>query len=264
MGFHILPPQNSPAELDAFDGVCRQLLGFDDSLSFERIDGFLTALVAGPRLPPEAEWLGALCGGAFERAFGDPDAHAAALQVLQRRLKVLLAQLKLDALFDDPDALRLNPLVMEWTDAERQRLVDDEGWTDEQASTAQTGAVWCLGFVDAVEHFNALWAPPADEELAGHIDLLFERVGVMVLPPGDPEWDAHLATHYPKPASGALAPDRDSLFTDALMAVQDLRMAWADAAPKGDPHRKEPTPGRNDPCSCGSGKKYKKCHGAAA
>ena len=23
-----------------------------------------------------------------------------------------------------------------------------------------------------------------------------------------------------------------------------------------------PKPGRNDPCSCGSGKKYKKCHGA--
>ena len=26
----------------------------------------------------------------------------------------------------------------------------------------------------------------------------------------------------------------------------------------------QPRPGRNDPCSCGSGKKYKKCHGAAA
>jgi uncharacterized protein YecA (UPF0149 family) len=25
-----------------------------------------------------------------------------------------------------------------------------------------------------------------------------------------------------------------------------------------------PTPGRNDACPCGSGKKYKKCHGAAA
>jgi len=24
----------------------------------------------------------------------------------------------------------------------------------------------------------------------------------------------------------------------------------------------EPPPGRNDPCFCGSGKKYKKCHGA--
>ena len=25
----------------------------------------------------------------------------------------------------------------------------------------------------------------------------------------------------------------------------------------------EPKLGRNDPCSCGSGKKYKKCHGAS-
>ena len=28
------------------------------------------------------------------------------------------------------------------------------------------------------------------------------------------------------------------------------------------PVRALPTPGRNDPCHCGSGKKYKKCHGA--
>jgi len=28
--------------------------------------------------------------------------------------------------------------------------------------------------------------------------------------------------------------------------------------------RHEPKVGRNDPCPCGSGKKYKKCHGAAA
>jgi preprotein translocase subunit SecA len=28
--------------------------------------------------------------------------------------------------------------------------------------------------------------------------------------------------------------------------------------------REEPKVGRNDPCPCGSGKKYKKCHGAAA
>lgn len=27
--------------------------------------------------------------------------------------------------------------------------------------------------------------------------------------------------------------------------------------------RSEPKLGRNDPCSCGSGKKYKKCHGGA-
>jgi uncharacterized protein YecA (UPF0149 family) len=27
-------------------------------------------------------------------------------------------------------------------------------------------------------------------------------------------------------------------------------------------YRTEPKIGRNDPCPCGSGKKYKKCHGA--
>ncbi len=27
-------------------------------------------------------------------------------------------------------------------------------------------------------------------------------------------------------------------------------------------YRTEPKVGRNDPCPCGSGKKYKKCHGA--
>jgi preprotein translocase subunit SecA len=31
------------------------------------------------------------------------------------------------------------------------------------------------------------------------------------------------------------------------------------------PYRREsPKPGRNDPCFCGSGKKYKKCHGATS
>jgi preprotein translocase subunit SecA len=29
-------------------------------------------------------------------------------------------------------------------------------------------------------------------------------------------------------------------------------------------HRASPKVGRNDPCPCGSGKKFKKCHGAAA
>jgi preprotein translocase subunit SecA len=37
-----------------------------------------------------------------------------------------------------------------------------------------------------------------------------------------------------------------------------------DAAPVHTVRRDEPKVGRNDPCPCGSGKKYKKCHGAAA
>jgi uncharacterized protein len=40
-------------------------------------------------------------------------------------------------------------------------------------------------------------------------------------------------------------------------------MYLVDFAPKTETRRVAPAPGRNDPCPCGSGKKYKKCHGAA-
>jgi len=40
--------------------------------------------------------------------------------------------------------------------------------------------------------------------------------------------------------------------------------AWyyVDGKLVNDPIRKPPTAGRNDPCPCGSGMKYKRCHGA--
>jgi preprotein translocase subunit SecA len=37
-----------------------------------------------------------------------------------------------------------------------------------------------------------------------------------------------------------------------------------DHGPPPEPYRRaEPKLGRNDPCFCGSGRKYKKCHGAS-
>jgi preprotein translocase subunit SecA len=44
---------------------------------------------------------------------------------------------------------------------------------------------------------------------------------------------------------------------------QPPRVGGDDATPK-TVRRDEPKVGRNDPCPCGSGRKYKKCHGAAA
>ena len=46
-------------------------------------------------------------------------------------------------------------------------------------------------------------------------------------------------------------------------ARQPARAGGDDAAVK-TVRRDEPKVGRNDPCPCGSGKKYKKCHGAVA
>jgi preprotein translocase subunit SecA len=51
----------------------------------------------------------------------------------------------------------------------------------------------------------------------------------------------------------------------AAAAAPDSPFGAAAQAPVAQqPVRVEKTPGRNDPCWCGSGKKYKKCHGATA
>jgi preprotein translocase subunit SecA len=58
-------------------------------------------------------------------------------------------------------------------------------------------------------------------------------------------------------AAQAVAP------APAARAQQPARVG-GDDAPVQTMRREEPKVGRNDPCPCGSGKKYKKCHGAAA
>jgi preprotein translocase subunit SecA len=58
--------------------------------------------------------------------------------------------------------------------------------------------------------------------------------------------------------AGAAAPG-----ASGRSASAPVRVGGDDAAVK-TVRRDEPKVGRNDPCPCGSGKKYKKCHGAAA
>jgi uncharacterized protein len=58
--------------------------------------------------------------------------------------------------------------------------------------------------------------------------------------------------------------ERMALIAELPECVAELGGFWTaagGAAPR-EPVRKDPLPGRNDPCPCGSGKKYKKCHGA--
>ena len=52
-------------------------------------------------------------------------------------------------------------------------------------------------------------------------------------------------------------------FGAAIWAAYDLRQLWKSLGPKVGAVRKAAEPGRNDPCPCGSGSKYKKCHGAS-
>ena len=67
----------------------------------------------------------------------------------------------------------------------------------------------------------------------------------------------------PAPAFAGAAPARRSPLAAGGSARQPSRVG-GDDAPVKTVRRDEPKVGRNDPCPCGSGKKYKKCHGATA
>jgi uncharacterized protein len=67
---------------------------------------------------------------------------------------------------------------------------------------------------------------------------------------------------YSEDGPPSVSNERLDLVGSAIWAVYELRQIARSLGPRIDPIRKAPEPGRNDLCPCGSGKKYKKCHGA--
>jgi uncharacterized protein len=56
----------------------------------------------------------------------------------------------------------------------------------------------------------------------------------------------------------------DEAMEDLVVTVADLYDLTSEQRYKVETVKREtPKTGRNDPCPCGSGKKYKQCHGAA-
>ena len=251
------PRHSTDADVDALDALCQRLNGFGVELSVEYVDGWLTALSCVARPVPRDEWLPLLSEDSFDRAYGDPQDAAPALAALDARLRVLASQLHPEALSDAPDRLRLSPLMTAWDEAMRAEQIAGGDLSAAQAEDLlRTGVVWAEGFQDATEALAADWpAPDPDSEEGEVLTSCLIHVFALVLPPD--ELQSYLAEEYP-----GQALTRDDLVDDACFAVQDLRLHWLDHAPRPETRRVAPQPGRNDPCPCGSGMKFKKCHGA--
>ncbi len=73
----------------------------------------------------------------------------------------------------------------------------------------------------------------------------------------------YTAADDPVQGAGALQAAAAGMSADELLVGNDF--ASPEMVPPAEatmqPVRKDKTPGRNDPCYCGSGKKYKLCHG---
>ncbi len=252
----IVARHNTEAQIDALERLCDRVAGFGADVSLEWVDGYLAALVAGRRPVKADEWLPKIFGDAFDRAFGDPQDVEQALATLIDRWNALASQLDPQSLLDDPEALRFSPLMVTHDDASRAEIVAAGHLDETQAlDIVQTGANWAEGFGRAIADFPEDWPEPDTETEEGRwYDECLMRVFALLLP--QDALAEHLAAEYPGETI-----ERDQLVDEACYAVQDLRVYWLDHAPRPAPRTVEAKPGRNDPCPCGSGRKYKKCHG---
>jgi uncharacterized protein len=251
--------QSTEAEVEALDRLCQRLNGFEPGITLEWMDGAMAALIAGPRTVMPSEWLTLLFGDAWERAVADPQDLAQSMDTLMRRWNVLADQLHPERLFDEPDLLQLMPLIDDFDPAQRDALLAEGKITAEEAADwPLTGEGWAVGFLEVVERLAPDWLPPAgDDDAAIEFEACLRNIEALAEP--DPaKLQADLSIRYP-----GKTLSRDDLIDEALYAVQDLRCFWLEHATRTAPRRVDKTPGRNDPCPCGSGKKYKKCHGAS-
>ncbi|MFL6680190.1 MAG: UPF0149 family protein, partial [Burkholderiaceae bacterium] len=221
-------PTNTDAELDRLQQLCEQLAGFDEHVSLEWLDGAMTALAAGPRALAVADWRDRLLGESWSRAFGDPEADREATAVLQARWNVLLKQLDPELLMDAVDELRVAPVMLEWTDEDKAKLVEDgsiaPGTEDEEIPL--TGEVWAHGFMDVLQNFKDEWPEPDVETDMGQLfDETTMRI-VMLTLHDQAELDKLREEMFPGEKL-----ERDDLIQEALFAVQDLRCFWVQNAP---------------------------------
>ena len=266
-GEHV--PALSNDDLDFLDELLGELRSRSDEVpQWEFCDGFLTALVCTRRAIAPGEYLPMLLGDGetVEVAEGEAlpqlpmfaDAEQQA-QFLQRwTLRWNEVEQSLDTPVDKLDDERtFEPEVLD-TRGALAGLPDDERAELEGHDIPSFAQVWALGFMFAVENWPDEWQAPRDKEAARWLD---DALGSIVALTED-DTGTPAINMYTEDGPPSTSNARVEAYGEAIWAVYDLRQLWKSMGPRVETLRKAPEPGRNDPCTCGSGKKYKKCCGA--
>lgn len=245
----------TPDDFDAQDAVLDTLREHDDETpQWEFLEGALAALVCTRRRIEADEYWPVLLGDTFQ-----PMEHMAFVLRWHRRWAEV--QTALDAPVETMDDERTyHPEVLDTLGAILALPPDQRSGDDapDLATLPAFAQVWALGFMFVVENWPDEWQPPRDADAAQMLD---EALGAIVtLTEGDA--GPPVLSMYDEEGPPSVGQQRIDDFGAAIWAVYDLRQLWRSLGPRIEAVRKAPEPGRNDLCPCGSGKKYKKCHGA--
>ena len=254
----------SSDDFDALDQLLDDLRQRDDEVpQWEFCEGFLAAVICCREPINDREALDAL----FPEVDGEASVFANAEQ--RERLTALWARRRSElaaALAADVESLAdeqaFSPEVMDLRGAVACLPPEDRAAWDAEHPDASAlpsfAQVWAIGFMAAVEHWPDAWAMPRDRETAQWLDEALQKVVALTeddtAPPAENMHD--------EDGPPSVSTERLEAFGEALWAVYDLHRIWRSLGPRVAPRTAPPAPGRNDPCWCGSGKKYKHCHGA--
>jgi uncharacterized protein len=248
----VLPDPLAPEDFDALDDTLDLLRETNEEIpQWEFCEGFLCALVCMRRDVPPDEYWPVLLGDGFR-----PMEHMEFVLRWRRRWAEIAAALDapVEALEDErtyhPEALDARGAIL--------ALPADQRVAGDMEGMPAYAQVWAVGFMYAVETWPEDWQPPRDAAAAEMLDAALEDI--VALTEGDTGEPA--ISMFSEDGPPSVSNERLDTVAQAIWAVYELRQLWRSMGPRIDPVRKEATPGRNDPCPCGSGKKYKKCHGA--
>ena len=222
----------------------------EQGLSLEHVDGFITALICGPRLILPAEYFPVLLGETGLGIFNDPDELELFMSLFHRRWNQI-AQALAAPIETLADPAALEPLIMDW-DGLLEELPPDERAELEADGLPEFASVWAAGFLQVLDAWEADWALPPDSKDEAFVDEMLDPFFVLITLPED--WTPE-----------ERATRREDYVAMAIWSAYELRDFWRDrgCATTRTPLRAADEPGRNAPCPCGSGKKFKQCCGAA-
>ena len=224
----------SEKELDELD---RFLLSDDlpeETMPIDELDGYLTALVCSPVELPPGEWLDGIWGWPEEDVFAGKKQAERIATLISRHLNGIIGTLE-----EAPETFE--PLV------HAAPLPDDP-------REYLAAEYWAIGFVKGVALLHAEWQPLFDDPAGTALYRPIHLLG-----------GAELTDEESELVSDPVR--RDELARQLSASIAAIYRFWEpyrknlseDLVPL---RREQPKVGRNDPCPCGSGKKFKKCCGS--
>ena len=222
------------AELDRLGDFLKRCRG-GKAMNLEELDGFFAALIAGPEPVMPSEYNREVFGGEMSEAveFTSLDQAQEILSLMMRHWNTIAGTLYKDEIHV--------PLIFE----------DEKGELH--------GNDWARGIMRGMHMRHEGWSELINDEEHGAC-----LIPIMMLyheDDQDPEMRPDPIT--PEKREQVIAGMAVGLL-GAYKYFREQREAYADTSFVGDsPRRNASKIGRNDPCPCASGKKYKKCCGRA-